>query len=323
MNLLLLSIGRRVELLKAFRAAFAKLNIRGRIITTDISPLNPAWYLGDARYILPRVEDSETRFLQALFDVCTREQIHLIVPIIDQDLLILAQQRAEFQSRGIRVLVSPPEAIAIATNKLRVFQFLHTNGWDTPQVMDLETARTHTLPLFIKPEFASGAVNSHKIHSRNDLEYYARTVPDPVIQEFVEGTEITTDIFSDWDARVITSVPRRRLKLKAGEVSIGRVERDVRLEMLCSDIARKLGTIGPINIQVIRAGEKFYVTDINARFAGGIPLSIQAGAPMHEWVIRMGLGQSIAHETVALDDGLVMMRYDESIFFKPAELETW
>jgi carbamoyl-phosphate synthase large subunit len=41
-NLLFVSAGRRVELLRLFRQAYRRLRLDGRIIATDIDPLAPA-----------------------------------------------------------------------------------------------------------------------------------------------------------------------------------------------------------------------------------------------------------------------------------------
>src|SRR6266542_3461434 len=90
LTLLFLNIGRRVELVRCFRQALERQNIAGRIITTDISWLNPAYFVGDARYLLPPSEKDEADFTEKLLRVCQAEKVSLIVPIIDLDLACLA-----------------------------------------------------------------------------------------------------------------------------------------------------------------------------------------------------------------------------------------
>lgn len=321
LNLLLLNAGRRVELVHYLRAAFAKLGVAGRIITTDISPLNPAWYLGDARYILPKVEDSEAALVDCILDLCAREQVNVILPLIDLDLLTMARHRETFRARGVQVIVSGIRTIETSNDKREMSRFVQAQGFDTPALFDLDSAKAHGLPLFLKPRRGSGAADSHKLNSTDELEFYARRDPTALIQEYIQGIEYTTDIFSDWAGRAVVAVPRRRLKVKAGEVSIGKVERVPRLEAICLALADALESIGPMNIQAILRDNRFYVTDINARFGGGVPLSIEAGAPMLEWVVQMGLQEPLQTDNLKLDEGLVMMRYDQSTFFKPDELQ--
>ena len=54
MNYLMLSVGRRGELMKDFRTSMEK---GSRIIATDNSPYAPALYFADKQYIVPRIDD--------------------------------------------------------------------------------------------------------------------------------------------------------------------------------------------------------------------------------------------------------------------------
>lgn len=317
-TLLFLNAGRRVELIRAFRVAFEELGVAGQIITTDINGLAPALYLGDAWYILPRSRASG--FLEQFCDLCQRENVRLIIPLIDPDLPVLARNRQVIESTGAKVLISDQRVIEICRDKQRSYSFLKKNGFPTPEVFSLDDARQHGLPLFIKPRNGSASLNAYKVNTSDELEFFARYVPDPVIQEFVDGEEITTDVFSDWSGEPIAAVPRRRLKVRAGEVNVGRVERNSELEQLCKGIAKRLGTVGPINIQAIRSKSSIYITEINPRFGGGCPLSIAAGAPLAKWVVLMSLQRPISTEPLHLKDGLTMMRFDDSFFYPVEQL---
>ena len=54
-NILLLSAGRRVELVKCFQNAAKKLNINSKIIAADLSDTAPALYFADDFYLIPRI----------------------------------------------------------------------------------------------------------------------------------------------------------------------------------------------------------------------------------------------------------------------------
>ena len=315
-TLLFLNAGRRVELIRSFRTALADLGIQGRIVTTDINGWAPALYLGDRTYLTPRSRDSG--FLERLCDICRAEKATLIIPLIDPDLTVLAQNRQAIEATGTKVLVSTPQVIATCSDKERTHDFLKEHGFSTPAVFSFADAQKQTLPLFIKPKDGSASLDTHKITSQEELAFFGRYVNDPLIQEYVEGVETTTDVFSDWTGKPLLAVPRRRLKVRAGEVIVGRVERDVRLEALCAAVASSLGTIGPINIQTITANDRDFIVEINPRFGGGCPLSIAAGAPFARWAIMMALGQSLPADVPVLAEGLTSMRFDDS-FFYPAE----
>ena len=61
-NILILSAGRRVELVNCFKEAAKKLNIVSNIVTADISETAPAIYFGDKNYIIPRIGEENYKF---------------------------------------------------------------------------------------------------------------------------------------------------------------------------------------------------------------------------------------------------------------------
>ncbi|MCJ7443546.1 MAG: ATP-grasp domain-containing protein [Methanotrichaceae archaeon] len=317
-TILFLNVGRRVELIRSFRAAFDNSRINGRIITTDINGFAPALYLGDVKCILPSSRSPD--FLGKLCDLCRQENVRLIVPLIDPDLIVLANNKRIIESNGTRVLLPDSNIIDICRDKLNTYYFLKKNKFPTAEVFELEEARIQDFPLFIKPRDGSASNNIFKVNTPEELEFFYKYVPNPIIQEFIEGIEITTDIFSDWSKRPLIAVPRRRLRVRAGEVIVSRIEEYPELERLCENVAMKLGSVGPINIQAIYSKNSIYITEINPRLGGGCPLSIAAGAPLAKWMILMALNLPISAETIHIKRNLVMMRFDDSFFYSSEQL---
>jgi len=62
-NILILSAGRRVELVQSFQRAARTLNIKSNIVAGDCSNTAPAIYFADKYYIMPRISEP-TCFLQ-------------------------------------------------------------------------------------------------------------------------------------------------------------------------------------------------------------------------------------------------------------------
>lgn len=311
-TLLLLNAGRRVELLRAFRDAFSDLGVDGRIITTDVNKLAPAFHLGDLHRLLPR--SREPGFLDALCDVCHTHRVDLIVPLIDPDLPVLASNQSRIEESGARVLISCERAVAICEDKEETHRFLSNRDLPVPTLFDQQEVTASDAPFFVKPRRGSGSDETFRADSLNELQFFAEYVSDPVVLDFVKGEEVTTDVFSDWSGEPRCAVPRTRIKVRGGEVNVGRVDRSDALESLCLEIARQLGTVGPINIQAILSSDGPRVIEVNPRFGGGVPLSIAAGAPLARWTVELALGREIETECVKVEDGLTMMRFDDSIF---------
>ena len=317
-TILFLNAGRRVELLRAFRAALDACHPAGRLLTTDINPLAPALYLGDTHFRLPRSRD--VGFREAFTTLLRHEHVDLVIPLIDPDLLVLAQRRAELEATGARLLLSPHAAIASCSDKLRTADTLRELGYRMPAILSPDHVGASDFPVFIKPRDGSGSAGAVKVSTPDEFAYHLRTVPNALVQQYIAGEEYTVDVFSDWDARPLVAVPRHRLRTRAGEVLVGRVTRDAAMETLCREIARRLGTVGPINIQLIRAEDGLYVIEINPRFGGGCPLSIAAGAPMPAWAVAMAQQRPLSAEGLTIQDGLTMLRYDEALYLPAAEL---
>ena len=119
-NVLLSSAGRRVGLLRLFKAALNDLGLRGTLIATDTSPLAAAWQEADLRFLVPRCD--APGYIDSLTEICLQHDVKVIVPTIDTELPILAAYRKHFQQLGVTVLVSSEECIAIASDKALTHQ---------------------------------------------------------------------------------------------------------------------------------------------------------------------------------------------------------
>ncbi|HFU6105052.1 TPA: carboxylate--amine ligase, partial [Enterococcus faecium] len=91
MNILILSCGRRCELVNAFKTALNNNEMEGKIIGADCSELAPALYMCDEKIVLPKV--SESNYIEELIKVIKFFEIKLIVPTIDTELSTLSRNK--------------------------------------------------------------------------------------------------------------------------------------------------------------------------------------------------------------------------------------
>ena len=87
-NTLFTSVGRRVNLLRAFRKAYRSLGLDGHIVALDIDPLAPALQIADRPYIVPRIDDPD--YIPTLVDICHCEKVNAIFPLNSYEYLISA-----------------------------------------------------------------------------------------------------------------------------------------------------------------------------------------------------------------------------------------
>ena len=94
--------------------------------------------------------------------------------------------------------------------------------------------------------------------------------------EMVTGPEYTVDVYVDLKGIARCAVPRRRLEVRAGEVSKGLTVRDAAIIDASMAVAAALpGAVGCITLQCFKRpnGEVTFI-EINARFGGGYPLEL-------------------------------------------------
>ena len=314
---LISSAGRRVELLRIWRRTLADLGVDGEVVATDMSRVSAAWHDADRAFVVPPCTGSE--FVPAMLELCRREGVSLVVPTIDTELPMLAGARERFESVGTAVHVSSPETIAIGYDKREGHRWLVDAGFPTVRQAEagavLDDSEGWTFPLIVKPVRGSASIGVVTVADREEL---ARMAPgrDHVVQAIAAGVEYTVDVLVDRTGRCRGAVPRRRLEVRAGEVSKGMTVREPRVVELAAGIAEALpGAWGCLNFQIFHdaATGALAVIEINPRFGGGFPLAWEAGARYPRWILEEALGRpSTAHDRWA--EGLVMLRYDAAVF---------
>lgn len=317
-NVLITSCGRRVELVKEFVKARKNLGINGKIIAVDINRTAPALYFADYYELVPRINSAD--YIDSLISVIKKYNINLIIPTIDTELQVLADNKTRIKKEtGAIVMVSDPVVIDICNNKIKSAEFFKKNGFAVPKTLTLQDIedKNYTFPLFIKPLNGSSSVNVFKVNTERELSFFLDYIDDPIVQECVSGIEYTIDAFIDFNGKLISAVPRQRLQTRGGEILKGVIDMN---ENIISDITRmidKLKPIGHITIQGFLGDDNiFRYIEINPRFGGGAPMSIKAGANSCEWLYKIMNGTDIESAEITVKDRMVFSRFDDCIMIE-------
>jgi len=322
-GILISCIGTRVSLLNSFRESAGKLGINAAFIGTDRNTLSPALQLCDVKCILPEITGK--KYLAKLLQAIEENNVKLLMPTIDTNLMILAENKAEFKKLGCTVLISPPEIINICQDKRGTYQFLKDNNFDTPETVPVKQALSEenpSFPRFLKPWDGAAAKGNTVVKNKEELQFYSRRIPNCIVQEFIDGNEFTCDAYVDFDMKVRCVVPRKRLEVRSGEVSKGEIIKD---NKIIKEVIRLVETLkagpGVITIQLIRrkSDGALKFIEINPRFGGGVPLSIKAGADFPTWVLGEITGKKPDIKPDCYEDGLKMLRYYGEVWVKTSK----
>ncbi len=270
-NILITSAGRRGALVKCFKDTIKKMGkYCGKVVSVDASTLAAALYISDKHYIVPPIFASN--YIDTLLEICSKENIKLIIPTIDTELLLLSQNKKKFGENGVIVAISDPKAVETCSDKLKTFQFFKENNIptvDTFSYYQVDKMKNINYPLFIKPCGGSASINVYRINNRKELDFFINYIENPVVQEYAEGQEFTLDILADLGGKVINVVPRERIEVRAGEINKGKTVKEEKLIEYGKIIVEILGGIGPITIQCFKKGDEIKFIEINPRFGGG------------------------------------------------------
>ena len=219
-NVLFTSIGRRVELLNAWKKAYAELGLGGKIIGTDIDQLAPAAQFVDSFHLVPPTTDVNS--VPALQEICTEHAIQLVFPLTDTDLPILSKNKTDLQTTGATVVVSDTKTIAKTGNKWSTYKLFSACNLFTPKTWLPQDEPLSEFPLFIKPRYGSAGKHAQQVNDEQELAYCLARTPDPIIQEYIAGPEVTSDVLCDFSGSMLGLVSRERIEVRWGEVAKGK-----------------------------------------------------------------------------------------------------
>ena len=311
--LLLTSVGRRVELVQAFRAAADRLGVKLTILGADISASAPALAYCDRTCIVPRISSPD--YIPALLDICQAHCVDALIPTIDTDLLLLSKEKHRFAPLGTTVFISAPEKIALCRDKRLTSDYFNSLGLYAPEAVSDIAQYTGGFPAFIKPIDGSSSIGANRADTPEELAQYAAQLEDYVVQPFASGTEYTVDIFCGTDGEPIYITPRIRLAVRSGEVLKTRIDHVEGILSEMQTLIRDFKPCGPITVQLIRdeaRGLNQYI-EINPRFGGGAPLTMKAGADAAEAMLRILSGECLPYRPHAASQGAVYSRFDQCV----------
>lgn len=319
-NVLITAGSRRVPLVQAFQRALSQSAPGGVVVVTDVNPMSPAVYAADRSFRVGLSKDKG--YVDQILAVAIGERVGLVVPTIDDELELFGHARTKFAEHGILVAVSRPETTALCDDKYATCRALSSHGVAAARswLPDALPARP-SFPLFVKPRQGRGGVGAYTIRNSRDLEFFLDYVAGPIVQEYLNGPEFTIDVLCDFAGRPLSIVPRRRDVIRAGVIDRGCTVNDPALIALAQACTAALPFFGAINIQCRVVDGTPVVFEINPRFSGGIPLTIEAGADFPRMLVDLAAGRPVAPAIGQFRDRLWMTNYEASVFLEDGRVD--
>jgi len=322
LTVLVLGVGGNVS--QGILKALAVSDLQCRVIGACVSPLSAGLYTVDRAYISPLASAPE--FVDWVIDLCRKEGIDAILSGVEPVLAALAPHAAVIREQtGAVCIVSAPEQIAIAQDKLLTCEWLKAHNLNYPAYAATgdRQAVAHllahaTYPLVAKPRHGKGGQGIFEIADAAQLEHIMQAYPDYVIQQYLgdSDSEYTVGCFCDQTGAVRGSIAMRR-ELLHGTTYRAIIGAYDAVQDEAQRIASALKPVGPCNIQLRMDGERPVCFEINLRFSGTTPVRARLGFNDVAATLRHYVLGEPAPQLPRITAG-IMLRYWNEFYVDPA-----
>lgn len=311
-NVLIPNVGRRGYLVDYIKST---PYFTGKIFVSDCDKTASGLYgNNDGCFILSKPIDDEKKYINELIDLCMRNQITLIIPVIDPEIYILSNYKKVFEEHGITVLVSDRRVLDICYNKVNMNHFLAGQGFAVPQTYtDIKSYKKDfqqekiSFPVICKPVYGSGSENTRIIANMEQLE--SDFGEGLMIQEYLgAGVEYGIDVFNTFEKMPIRCVIKRKVSMRSGETDKAYTVKDADMTSFMIQMAEALGHVGNLDCDVIVNDGKYYIIDLNPRFGGGYPATHAAGVNLLELVLKMMDGEKLLSDFNSYEPHVLVMK---------------
>lgn len=291
------SAGVGEQILKALKVS----NLDLFIVGTDISNICFNKNKVDKFLIVPPVSDDN--YGKSIRDLIDNNNIKAIFPGSEPELKYFSNNISEFQD--VYISINNKDLIDLCLNKFNTYEKFLKLGIFVAKYNKIDTVydcdKVDYFPVVLKPNTNSGG-SSHIYVAvdREELVMFAKYMLkheiDVIAQEYIEydNNEYTIGVSSDRDGNVLGSIILKRLinnalstnkKFKfnnknviiSSGISQGEFIDDENIKRQAEDIAKKIGSKGPMNIQGRVCNDKLLLLEINPRLSGTTHLRAMVG----------------------------------------------
>lgn len=242
-----------------------------RVIGADMDPEASGRFFADEFHLVPHGGSSQ--YANALLDLCEQYRADVLFPQSSAEVQALACNQPFFEEMGVRVLVSEPDAVAVALDKWRTYQAIRGV---VPQPLTFQVSGFHELetalgevglPAVLKPAIGKGGrglrvivedldrwdldlrqwPNAYKLTVRELLYAAPMAFPPVLVQEYVEQDEDQADTYDGFGLAV--GFTKIRQDCRRGVHFRHVAKFDARLMGLARQVIEALGLDYFVNVQ--------------------------------------------------------------------------
>lgn len=289
------------------------------VIAADANPLAAGLALPG---VTPRVTTpaGDRDYRDDVLALCRELRPDAILSAVEQELPALIAMQAELAQLGVRTWLPGLAAVHACGDKAAFHAVMQAHGIATPRTWlphDIDDVPAEH-PLVVKPRRGQGGKDVLFCSTREQARVLCELVPDPLVQERLHGREFTADCLVDRTGRA-SVILRYRLLVKGGLAVVSETFHDDEVTESVRATVAAVGAAGVCCAQGFLLDNpppgrrRVVITEMNARIAGGFPLSEAAGADLIGQTLNGLFGRDIDHEQLRYRSGVVLTKYIETL----------
>jgi carbamoyl-phosphate synthase large subunit len=269
-----------------------------RIISVDAESFAPGLYLEHIKpYVVPLAK--QENYTATLLKICEKENVNVVLPCSDEEVLVLSGCKELFSRRGIALPIPDHEVVERASDRWKMSNAISKLHVKIPKTFSpssksqLGSAIEQIgFPLVIRPRLSRGArgVTYCKDGEGVELafELLTRDYGSVIVQELVPGgpgSVFAVQTLWNADHRLCASIVYQKLRERppSGGVSwVGRTVHNDKLSDSAASIMKKIGPwTGP------------YIMEINPRLQAPVLFLAKVGVNSADLWLRIALNEKV------------------------------
>lgn len=318
-NILFCSAGRRCKLIKDFKETIGDTGIT---VVAENSIYSPARYVADKSYTVPKITAPD--YIDNIIEICRKEDIKVILTLIDPEIEILAQNKARFEEMGILVMCPSEKSAKICFDKYEMYKYLRLNNIPTTltygSLEEFEKALDEqkiSFPVFVKPRTGSGSVGARKISNIDDLRSAMKEDETLIIQEFMVGIDLDADVYVDMiSKKAVSMFSKKKIETRIGGANKTISFKDEKLFELIKKIVNIFEFNGTVDMDFFYKDGQYFLSEINPRFGGAYLHAYGAGVNFPKLIVNNISGIANEENIGNYEDNIMMLMYDDVVIEK-------
>ncbi|MFC3039842.1 ATP-grasp domain-containing protein [Virgibacillus xinjiangensis] len=317
MNILICSTGSRVKFVQYLKKALVNEG-GGKVIAADWDKYSPSLYAADEGEVIPRVD--EEGYIEAIADLCRKHEIAGIVPVLDEEVPMLAEHKDTFDELGVALVLSNRDMVEICCDKLKTYEYVKERSLPGVPTYNLLSEAQAGLergeldfPLVVKPEDGKASQGVQVVETESELEEAVANDGEYIIQPHLKDREYGVDVYIDMNSgELVDLFVKEKFEMSGGATSKSISVRNDELEGLVRDFISQADFAGPIDIDCFEYNGKFYLSEVNPRFGAGYVHAYEAGCDFMTYIVRnLKEETNPSYQGSSYEDGIAMMKYTD------------